>query len=155
MGRLFTSRHIFKVDKKGRVSVPASFRAVIQGESGGPYIYLRESQGEPAIEGLTPTYLEELAASIEHLDHNTDERDNAEFDVFTSIHEVRFDDDGRMILPAALRDFAGITDTAEFAGMGRRFMIWNPDALKRHTEERRKAGKRVTLKALPRRGEPA
>ena len=146
MRRFFTSRHIFKVDKKGRVSVPASYRAVIGGDADNQIVYLRRNRKDGALDGMTEDYLVELASRIDPLDMRDDKRDAVEDDIFAESTDVKFDPDGRMVLSAELRECAVITDTAAFVGLGRRFQIWNPDAYEARKTERQEVAQSVPLR---------
>jgi MraZ protein len=55
------------------------------------------------------------------------------------------DPEGRIILPRLLIDMAGIGETVAFMGMGSRFQIWEPEALKAHQQSRLTASRDLTL----------
>ncbi len=50
-------------------------------------------------------------------------RDTERF-LFGSAYEAEFDDQGRVVIPQELRDFAGLTDEAVFLGVGNRVEVW-------------------------------
>ena len=49
--------------------------------------------------------------------------------IFYDLQQLAFDGEGRVILPQAFRDFAGIDGQATFVGVGKFFQIWAPDRL--------------------------
>lgn len=132
---LFTGTHINKVDKKGRVSVPAPFRATLSGQGfAGAVVF--PSFTADSLEGCGASFLEELAAGMDATAAVfSEEEDDLATLVFAQARQLAFDPEGRIILPAEFMDHAGITDTAAFVGKGRKFQIWHPDRLKVHTAE--------------------
>lgn len=151
---LFLSTFINKVDRKGRVSVPAPFRAAVRDQSFKGIVAFR-SYREPTIEACAIDRMERLSESIDALDQFSDEQDDFASTIFADAHQLPIDGDGRIILPAALTEHAGITDAAAFVGRGATFQIWDPEAFERHqSEARTRAGRRgATLRLTPRDGE--
>ncbi len=137
----FLSTYLNKVDRKGRVSVPAAYRAVL-GDGGFQGIIAYPSITEPAIEGFGRDLLEQMSAkrtdnSIAGGDFEQvllGGGDGLVDTVMALVRELPFDGEGRVILPAALTSHAGITDLAMFVGRGNRFQIWEPEAFERHQE---------------------
>lgn len=148
MGR-FTGRHEHKVDAKGRVSVPSSFRAVLVQQNAGS-IFLRFDEEKGAIEGFSEAFMDDVAEAIEALDMHSEDRDAMEEEYFGKSVELTMDRDGRIILPREMAEQAGITDTAAFVGLLKRFEIWEPAA---HTAERARRtdiARKIPLKKAPR-----
>ena len=136
----FISTYENKVDRKGRVSVPAAFRAALNNETyQGVIAY--PSLLEPAIEGIGRSTLEEL--NRRRFDRSMDGGDfemtlmgSSDGGVVEAImalsSELPFDGEGRIILPARLCEHAGIDGRATFVGRGTRFQIWAPDRYAQH-----------------------
>ncbi|WP_321397718.1 division/cell wall cluster transcriptional repressor MraZ [Emcibacter sp.] len=123
----FTSTFTNKVDKKGRVSVPASFRASLP-EGSWQGIVAYPSFVHDAIEGCDSDYLDRLSDSIDDLAPYSEEHDAFTFSILSSSSRLSFDSEGRIILPLELLEFAGITDRVTFVGRGNTFQIWAPEA---------------------------
>jgi len=134
---LFVSTYTNKVDKKGRVSVPASFRAALSQQSvQGIVVY--PSFTSAAVEGCGIDFLEELAAATAaNYDMFSPEQDDLNTLIFSSSHQLAWDPEGRVVLPEEVLAHAAITEQAAFVGKGRTFQIWEPEALKFHTAEAR------------------
>ena len=64
---LFLSTHINKVDKKGRVSVPAQFRAELAAETFQGVVLFR-SNVHPALEGFAWSHMQEIANRLDNFD---------------------------------------------------------------------------------------
>lgn len=125
--KFFSSSATNKVDAKGRVSIPAPFRKVLAAEN-SPMLYLRpEIQGKPAIEGFGEAYFDKEAAALEQM-QPTDPAFEALADLMISrTSSMPLDETGRIVLPAPLREAAGIDGEAIFVGRIRTFQIWKPE----------------------------
>ena len=135
---VFLSTYENKIDKKGRVSVPASFRAILsRQEFQGVVIF--PSHKYPALEACGMDRMETLSASVDALDVFSDEQDQLGTAIFADAHPVTFDADGRVNLPQNLAEHAGITDKALFVGAGPIFRIWEPTAYAEHKKAAQEA----------------
>lgn len=124
---LFISKYTNKVDRKGRVSVPAQFRSALP--SGfQKSIIMVQAINHPAIECCDLPYIERINDSLDGFSPYSDEHDEFSLALMSGLVELSFDGNGRIILPKDLMEFAGITDYATFAGKGKTFQIWHPDA---------------------------
>jgi MraZ protein len=132
---LFVSTFINKVDRKGRVSVPAPFRAALNGQSFHGIVAYR-SLKLSAIEASGQDRLEDLVARLDQLPEMSDER-NALTSILPDMQQIAFDGEGRIMLPPELAQHAGIGETAAFVGLGRSFQIWEPARFERHQAEMR------------------
>lgn len=115
---------INKVDTKGRVSLPADYRAIVKELSTEIVCY--RSLTSPCIEGCTEDLLDKLATDIEtSLDFFSQEQDDLTSIIFGDAKRFQFDSTGRVVLTEKLMKHAEITDTAVFVGKGKKFQIWN------------------------------
>jgi len=124
---LFLSKYVNKVDKKGRVSVPASFRAALAGQSLAG-IVLRRSFVVSALDGCGMDFLDSLRRSLGQFNPFSDEHAGFANAIFAASQPLPWDGEGRIVLPGELTAFAEITERAAFVGLGDTFQIWNPDA---------------------------
>lgn len=147
---LFVSTFVNRIDRKGRVSVPATFRAALQGQSFHG-VFLFPSLRRPAVEGCGAEFMERLSASVDAFDLFSDRRDEFSAVMFAEAHQLPFDGEGRVVLAEPLLTHAGITEEAAFVGTGRTFQIWNPTTFRQHAEEvrRRALSEGATLPVRP------
>ncbi len=129
-----------KIDRKGRVSVPAPFRLTLAGQSFQGIVAFR-SYRAAAIEACGIDFMERLNDSMTSLDFFSDAQDDLAATIFADSQQLPFDGDGRIILPGQLAEHAGIAEYAAFVGKGPIFQIWQPDALERYKEEARARAK--------------
>ncbi len=131
---LFAGTFENKVDRKGRVSVPAAFRAEIEGQHNNA-VYLYPSPEFPAIEACPVEWMEEMKTNIKKLPKFSSQRKALVLSLFGRARLFRFEEDGRLILPKDFVERAGIGERAAFVGMGDTFLIWNPEAAEAALEE--------------------
>lgn len=130
----FLSTTTNKVDIKGRVSVPALFRANI-GPDGFQGIIAYKSFKHPCIEGADTSFMEQLSERI-HSDFGffSDENEALATVLLGKATQMSFDPEGRIHLPKEYLEHANITEAATFVGLGNKFQIWNPPAYEKHYE---------------------
>ena len=134
--RLFLSTYIHKIDKKGRVSLPSTYRTIIN-ENNSFELILFKSFKFKAIEGCNYKRIETIAKNIDHLDIFSDDQDDFTTSIFSELKPVNLDTEGRFVIPEDYKDYAKINNEAIFFGQGHSFQIWNPDSAKLRQEESR------------------
>ena len=134
---LFLSTFVNRIDRKGRVSVPAPFRTVLAPQT-FPGVIAFPSFVVSAIEASGIDRIERLSAGIDQFDPFSDEHDAFAISILADSHQLSFDSEGRIMLPEVLREHAGITEQAAFVGRGATFQVWEPDAFRGYQEDARK-----------------
>jgi MraZ protein len=132
----FASRFDAKVDPRGRVAIPAPFRAILAQE-GADEIHSYPHLGYEAVEAGGTRLVAEIKEIVGRHPTGSPEREALELVYFGECEKLKVDPDGRTILPKRLRDHTGITDTAVFVGFGNKFQIWEPKAYERFRESAR------------------
>ena len=121
---LFLDTIVNKVDAKGRVSLPADYRAIVK-ELGSEIVCYR-SLNLPCIEGCTEDLLDKLATEIENsTDFFSETQDDLTNLIFGDAKRYTFDSTGRIMLSEKLLKHAEITGSAVFVGKRRKFQIWS------------------------------
>jgi MraZ protein len=124
---LFMSTYVNKVDRKGRVSVPATFRAQLMGSS-FQGIAAYPLSGEEVLEAAGIDRLEAIARASDARDQSDEHRSLYRL-VLRRAQLLPFDPEGRILLPERFIAHAHITESAAFVGQGPTFQIWEPDRL--------------------------
>ncbi len=132
---VFLSSFVNKIDKKGRVSVPAPFRAALGTDTAGIVVF-RSLQFE-ALEGCSIAHLELLSESLEKQDLAPDVYELIETTIFGGSVQLPFDSEGRIILPHHLISAVGIAEEVAFVGRRKTFQIWDPKKLAAHEDDAR------------------
>ena len=117
-----------KVDAKGRVSVPAKFRALIESEGLSGIVCYPALRGD-VIEAGGRRLMEQIEMMLARLEPFSDEWEALSHALVGASVELAFDSEGRITLPESLRAVAGITRSVGFVGLGTRFQLWQPEAL--------------------------
>jgi MraZ protein len=134
---LFIDTFVNKIDRKGRVSVPASYRAALAGQVFQGIVAF-PSFKFAAIQCAGMDWMAQLTESVGRVDLFSDEHDDLTATLFADAKQLAFDGEGRIMLPESLALHAGIGDTAAFVGRGHTFEIWQPEALETYKAEARR-----------------
>lgn len=134
---LFLSTIINKLDKKGRVSVPAQFRNALAQESFSGVVLFR-AINRPVLEGCGYGRLEKLSASMSAAENMQPFSEHTYTEMmFAEAQLLSFDAEGRITMPHTLLEHARISDHVTFVGRGPVFEIWSPEQFEDyHTEVR-------------------
>lgn len=125
---VLVGRHLMRIDRKGRVSVPKPFRDFYQSKGGFPGIYAYPSPKDAAIDACHEERMQEIAESVDDLDMFSEKQNDFAMVVLASAHQLSYDPEGRIVLPPELMAHAGLDGEAMFVGYGAKFQIWKPQA---------------------------
>lgn len=149
----FVSNFMNKLDSKGRVSIPAQFRAVLA-RDGFEGLYVHPALDAPALDAGGNMLLGEIDTFLSTLSPYSDERDQLSTALFGTSEILKVDSEGRVILTESVKAHAGVTDMVTFVGLGQKFQIWEPERFRAHLEEAR-AKVRDLKRTLGTRGQEA
>ena len=138
---LFLSTFVNKVDRKGRVSVPATFRSTLATHRHPNQVVLMPSFKYDAIDGTGSDHLTEMMESLNTLDQYSDRRDELSL-IFAESRALQIDGEGRIVLPDDLKNHAHIEDEVAFVGLGTMFQLWQPQRFNAHRAEARDRARR-------------
>ena len=133
---LFLATHVNKLDKKGRISVPASFRACLSPAESPCFVAFRSYKFQ-AIECCTVERMRHLSESVDQLDLFSEAQDDFAAAIFADAQQMSIDGEGRVVLPQDLIRYVGLEDRAAFVGRGATFQIWRPELFEAHQEAAR------------------
>lgn len=118
---MFTGEYRHSVDAKGRVAIPARFR--LQLEEGA--VVVRWVDGCAAI--FPRPAFESLASKVSVLPLGDEKARAVSRFLSSSAFDVERDSQGRIVLPAAIRAWAGLETDAVVVGAWEHVEIWSPD----------------------------
>ena len=116
---MFYGEFDYKIDDKGRVPVPPKFRdALKEGVilTPGP---------EGCLTGYTPKEWNKIATQLTGTGLTRAKMRRLSRALFSTAFSTRIDNQGRIAIPAPLREHAGITEDAVIAGTNTSFEIWD------------------------------
>ncbi|MEM9798428.1 MAG: cell division/cell wall cluster transcriptional repressor MraZ [Pseudomonadota bacterium] len=138
MTQRFRGNSTHKVDGKGRVSIPADFRRVLDtadpARDPGTNPSVHVCYGDTRVPWLTcytVAAMQEIDTMIDGMDEGDPDREALEDYFYTYVETLKLDDSGRLILPRHLREQVGIGEEAVFASKGKTFRILSPEVPER------------------------
>ena len=122
---MFLSTYENKLDKKGRVSVPASFRSHLS-NLGYNGIICYPSFNHQCIESWPQDRIEKISNTIDSLNPFEEKKDLFATSILSESINLQFDGEGRILLTSKLLKHAKIKQSMLFVGQGTTFQIWEP-----------------------------
>ena len=127
---MFLSIFENRLDKKGRVSVPASYRAHLS-SLGYNGIICFPSFNNQSIEAWSQDRIEKISNSIDTLNPFDEKKDYFATSILSESINLQFDSEGRILLTSKLLKHAKIKNSMLFVGQGKTFQIWEPTAFEK------------------------
>lgn len=146
---IFLSNFENRIDRKGRVSVPASFRAVLEANK-EPLVVTR-SLTAACLQGQGHSRITQIINALDSMDVFSEEIAPLQM-MIANAAELKMDNEGRIMIPEMFLDHARITDRIVFAGVGRVFEMWSPEQWQQRVEEQ--SGRKPPQLILSTRPEP-
>ena len=122
---MFLSSFENKIDKKGRVSVPASFRSYLS-NLGYNGVICYPSFNNQSIEAWPQDRIEKISNTIDSLNPFEEKRDFFATSILSESVNLQFDSEGRISLTPKLLKHSKIKNNMLFVGQGKTFQIWEP-----------------------------
>ena len=132
----FVSHFTNRLDAKGRVSIPATFRAVLA-RDGFEGLYVHPSLDAQAVDCGGNALLKEIDGLLERLPPYSEERDLFSTALLGTSEILKVDTEGRVVLTESVKHHAGISSEVAFVGQGHKFQIWEPSRFRAHLDEAR------------------
>jgi len=123
---MFLSSYENKIDKKGRVSVPATFRSHLNSMGYNGFIAY-PSFNHSSLEACSQERIEKLSNTIDSLNPFEEKRDYFATSVLSESENLQFDTEGRVSISRKLLTHAKIKSNILFVGLGKTFQIWEPN----------------------------
>tara|TARA_B100001029_G_scaffold175406_1_gene176798 strand:+ start:214 stop:669 length:456 start_codon:yes stop_codon:yes gene_type:complete len=122
---MFLSTYENKLDKKGRVSVPATYRSYLS-NTGYNGVVCFPSFNNNCIEAWPQDRIEKISNAIDSLNPFEDKKDYFATSILSESSNLQFDTEGRILLTSKLLKHAKIKNSMLFVGQGKTFQIWEP-----------------------------
>ena len=134
---MFLSIYENKLDKKGRVSVPAPFRSHLS-NLGYNGVICYPSFNNQCIESWPQDRIEKISNAIDSLNPFEEKKDYFATSILSESTNLQFDSEGRISLTLKLLKHAKIKNRILFVGQGKTFQIWEPTAFEKFRVNARK-----------------
>jgi MraZ protein len=117
---MFLGTYQHNLDDKGRLMIPARFRELLDG---GAYL----TQGfDRCLMVMTGEYFRRVYVDVNATSLTNPDARLLRRMILANAFQVDIDKVGRVLVPQALREFAGVEGEAVVAGQGEYFEVWNP-----------------------------
>jgi MraZ protein len=116
---------VLRLDAKGRVSVPASFRAILA-RDGFDGLYCHPALDRPALDAGGNALLAEIETLISGFPPYSEQREQFSLALYGTSETLKIDGEGRVVLTDTHKIHAGIKDAVIFVGLGHKLRIWEP-----------------------------
>ena len=134
---MFLSTYENKLDKKGRVSVPANFRSYLS-NLGYNGVICYPSFNNYSIEAWPQDRIEKISNTIDSLNPFEEKRDFFATSILSESINLKFDSEGRISIPSKLLKHAKIKNNMVFVGQGKTFQIWEPSIFEKFKSNAKK-----------------
>jgi len=121
----FVANMTLRLDSKGRVSIPASFRSALN-RDGFDGLYCYPALDSFAIDAGGNALMAEIEALIGRFAPFSNEREQFALALYGTSETLKIDGEGRVVLSESLKRHAGISGAVTFVGLGHKFQIWEP-----------------------------
>jgi MraZ protein len=130
----FVSTYTNRLDAKGRVSIPASFRSVLMVD-GFDGLYCCPTLDRQAVDAGGNRFRATIGASLANFEPFSEDHEYLSTTLIGESEILKIDQDGRVVLTDAILGHAGITDRVTFVGQGYKFQLWEPSRFGAYREE--------------------
>ena len=130
----YVSTFTNRLDAKGRVSIPAGFRAVLAVD-GFDGLYCCPTLDMQAVDAGGNRLRERIRASLANFEPFSEDHELLSTTLIGDSEILKIDAEGRVVLTDTIRAHAGIADRVTFVGQGYKFQIWEPDRFAAYREE--------------------
>lgn len=123
----FTGQYEHSLDDKGRLTIPARMRARL-----GDHFVLTIAPPEPCLALYPEATWSEFCTKLEAAPRKDAAYRAFVRHLFANTEEVALDSQGRLVIPAALRDMAAIEHEAVLVGTLTRVEVWSAGVWRTH-----------------------
>lgn len=142
MTERFLGRQVKRIDAKGRVSIPAPFRAVLA-RDGFDGLFCVRSLAQPAVDAGGHGLIAAIDATLSRHDPFSAEHAALATLLLGQGDSPSLDGEGRMVVPEWIRDVTGIGAEILFVGLGTRFQLWAPERFVDYEVQARETASRL------------
>jgi MraZ protein len=125
---VFLGKETNRIDDKGRLAIPAKFREVV---GSGARLVVTRKVLDPCLEVFAEADWRTFVEKLQSLSQVKDAVRRYRRQVYSGAEWCTLDRQGRILIPAHLRDYANLTREAVLSGSGDTFEIWDADRWER------------------------
>jgi len=130
----YVSTFTNRLDAKGRVSIPAGFRAVLAVD-GFDGLYCCPTLDRQAVDAGGNRLRERIRASLANFEPFSEDHELLSTTLIGDSEILKIDAEGRVVLTETIKAHAGIADRVTLVGQGYKFQMWEPERFAAYREE--------------------
>jgi len=123
---MFRGVHNINLDAKGRMAVPARYRQLLQERDNGALVATIDTE-EACLLVYPLQEWEPIQAKLEALPSFNPAARRIQRLIIGHATDIDMDANGRVLLPAPLREYAGLSKKLIMMGQGNKFELWDED----------------------------
>ncbi|RLA00717.1 MAG: cell division/cell wall cluster transcriptional repressor MraZ [Gammaproteobacteria bacterium] len=123
---MFRGASSINLDAKGRIAIPAKYRERLR-ESCDSQVIVTIDLEQPCLSLFPLPHWEQLERQLQTLSNTNPVHQSIKRLLLGHACECELDKNGRVLLPAVLREHAGFSKHLMLAGMGSTFQIWDEE----------------------------
>ncbi len=144
----FISTFTNRIDAKGRVSIPASFRAVLSAD-GFDGLYCCPTLDRKAVDAGGNRFRKTINDALANFEPMSEDHELLSTTLIGESEILRVDQDGRVVLTDSIREHAGVAESVTFVGQGYKFQIWEPARFLAYREEAKNRLRDIRKRLVP------
>jgi MraZ protein len=144
----FVSTFTNRLDAKGRVSIPASFRSVLMVD-GFDGLYCCPTLDRQAVDAGGNRFRATIGSSLANFQPFSEDHEYLSTTLIGESEILKIDQDGRVVLSDAIRAHAGISEKVTFVGQGYKFQLWEPSRFGAYREEAKNRLRDIRKRLVP------
>lgn len=130
---MFRGLNSLNMDVKGRVTIPTQYRQAVTEEANGQLVITIDTEDRCLLLYPLPQW-RMIEERLEHLPTFQPAARRIQRLLIGHATELELDRNGRILLPALLREYAGLDKTVMLVGQGKRFEIWGDSQWQMHRD---------------------
>jgi MraZ protein len=142
----FTGRYDSKLDAKGRLVLPAKFKAQLPAEDGNELVI--QMGFEPHLNIYPMLEFRKVMARVSGLSDFNEENRQLQLNFFSTITTVELDDNGRFLIQKNMLSYAQLQKDVVLIGMGTKIVLWDPAIYEQHLIQDRREYSKLAEKHL-------
>ena len=120
---MFRGITLVNLDSKGRIAVPARYRARLEEEADGQMIITIDTEERCLLLYPNPQW-EIIEQKLQNLASFNHQCRRVQRLLIGHATDIEIDNHGRILLPSLLRDYAGLDKRVMIIGQGNKFELW-------------------------------
>jgi MraZ protein len=126
----FTGRYDSRLDAKGRLVLPAKFKAQLPAEEGNELVI--QMGFEPHLNIYPMLEFKKVMSRVSGLSDFNEENRQLQLNFFSTITTVELDDNGRFLIQKNMLSYAQLQKDVVLIGMGTKIVLWDPNLYEKH-----------------------